>query len=336
MAKSLDRITLIVPTYHRRQFLGRLAHFYSAYPVQLIIADGTEGGPWAGAVNLSSNIQYIHRPGDSIFSRFCLATKKVTTPYAALLGDDEFQLPSGLARSAAILDADASVNTSMGSCIGFNVTKHGIVAGSVYGYQPKEFSHSLPGRIEDFFLHYSPTIAYALWRSEQLATATSLATAHPWGSGNLGEWIQAFCGACQGNHIIHDQLQWLRSDENPPQQAQLARSVGVSQWWADPSFEKERHQLLLLLGRFLEEFLNCKSEYVQALISYAFSATAFSEQHNKKLQLLGLKPAKNYNRNYTHSLAKLLKSSMPLPPSEDEIARVVQSISLLYQQPGSA
>jgi len=328
--ESLDKITLICPTYHRRSFLGRLAYFYSDYPVRIIIADGTEGTPWEGAANLSNNIQYLHRPGESVCDRICQATKKVASPYAALLGDDEFQLPSGLARSAAILDANASVNTAIGSCVGFNITKYGIVGGNVYEYRPKEFSHSLPSRIEEFFLHYSPTIAYAVWRSEQLATAMILAAAHPWGSGNLYEWIQAFCGVCHGNHIIHDQMQWLRSDENPPKQAQLARSVEVSQWWEDPIFEQERQQLVRLLGPYLKEFLNCSSKYAQVLISYAFSVTAFSEQHNKKLQFLGLKPTKNYNRKYTHYLVKLLKSSMPLPPSEDEIARVIKSIRLAY------
>ena len=69
-------------------------------------------------------------------------------------------LPSGLARSADILLRRNDVVSSIGSCVGFNVTSSGVRAGSVYGYTSKEFSSFLPQRIEEYFLHYSPSMAY--------------------------------------------------------------------------------------------------------------------------------------------------------------------------------
>ncbi len=326
---SLRDISLIVPTFQRQPFLRRLAYFYSAYPVSLIIVDGTDGSAWSEASNLSTNIHYIHRPGEPIHDRISLALNKVNTPYAAWLGDDEFQLPSGLIRSAEILNADSTVNTVMGSCMGFNAAEHGIFGGPVYGYRSKKYSNSLSRRIEDFFLHYSPTVAYALWRSDQLVEASALVSARSWGSGNLGEWIQAFCGLCQGNHVIHDHLQWLRSDENPPQQAQLKRSVSVSQWASDARFAQERYELLLLLETFLKTSLGCGSEFAQALISYAINTMVFGENRSRELQLLGLKPVKNYRRDYATPLAQILTKHKH--DQDVEASRVLQAISMVYQ-----
>jgi glycosyltransferase domain-containing protein len=331
--KKLDQITLVIPTYRRRPFLARLAHFYREYPIELIIVDGTEEDPWTEARHSGPNCHYFHLPGESIFRRVNLAMQKVKTPFCAWLGDDEFQLPSGLACSADILINNPSVVTAIGSCVGFNMTKHGVSGGHVYGYSPKTYSNQISRRIEDFFLHYSPTMAYALWRSDQLKEATRLATCMEWGSGNLGEWIQAFCGLCQGNHVIHGQVQWLRSDENPPQQAQLQRSVEICQWWHESRFENERHALIHQLEQFLQAKIPCNNKhFAAALIKMAFEFTLFGDRQNKSLQLLGLKPTKNYNRDYSVHLAKILKAAHPKPPSAGEIARLIQSISIPYKK----
>jgi len=331
--EKLKQITLVIPTYRRRPSLARLAYFYREYPIQLIIVDGTEGHPWAEANQTAPNLRYFHLPGESILKRLNLAMQRVKTPFCAWLGDDEFQLPSGLVHSANILTNNPSVVAAIGSCVGFNMTKHGASGGIVYGYKPKEFSDHLSQRIEDFFLHYSPTMSYALWRSEQLKEATRLATSMEWESSNLVEWIQAFCGLCQGNHVIHGQVQWLRSDENPPQQAQLQRSVEISQWWRESRFEYERHELINQLEHFLQAAVPCGSKhFASALIKTAFEFTLFGESQNANLQLLGLRPSKNYKRNYSQPLTKVLKDSHPKPPSDGEIAKIIQSISIPYEQ----
>lgn len=331
---KLDQITLVIPTYRRHPFLTRLAHFYREYPIQLIIVDGTEENPWAEANQAAPNFRYFHLPGESILKRLNLAMQKAKTPFCAWLGDDEFQLPSGLVHSANILANKPSVVTAIGSCVGFNMTKHGASGGIFYGYKPKEFSDNLSQRIEDFFLHYSPTMSYALWRSEQLKEATRLATSMEWESSNLVEWIQAFCGLCQGNHVIHGQVQWLRSDENPPQQAQLKRSVEICQWWRESRFENERHALINQLEQFLQVTVPCDNKhFISALIKMAFEFTLFGENQNKNLQLLDLKPSKNYNRNYSQPLSKALKAAHPNPPSEGEIAKIIQSVGIPYEQP---
>ena len=327
----LSQITLVIPTYRRQSFLDRIIHFYNDYPIQLIIVDGTEKNPWSGVKQASNNICYFHLPGESIYSRINLAMLKVKTPFCALMGDDEFQLPFGLACSAEILLKNKHVVAAIGSCVGFNVTSHGIGAGNVYGYTEKEFSSCLPQRIEEFFLHYSPTMSYALWRSGQLKQATSLISGMEWACGNLQEWIQAFCGLSQGSHVIHGQVQWLRSDENPPIQHQVNRSLEISQWWRETSFENERYVLIQRLEQFLIDILDCERNFATTLIKMAFEFMIFSDQQSGNLRLLGLKPDKSYKRIYSQSLAEVLKTSCSIPPGDSEINKLIESIYIPYK-----
>ena len=328
--ERLDQITLVVPTYRRRPFLARLAYFYRDFPIHLIIADGTEGEPWAEAKLMGPNMHYFHQPGESFLKRINQATQMVETPFCAWLGDDEFQLPTGLAYSAEILAENKSAATAIGACVGFNVIQNVAVGGNIYNYIPKIFSTNLPKRIEDYFLHYLPTIDYSLWRSQQLKEATLLATYRDWGSGNVAEWVKAFCGLCFGNHIIHGHVQWLRSDENPPQQAQHDRAVGIIQWYTESKFEDERHALTHKLLGFVKSVDPYGNRFALSLIRMAFDFTIFGDIHNKDLQLLNLKPTKNYRRIYSQELSKVLKAGNTNIISELEITKIIQSIMMPY------
>jgi glycosyltransferase domain-containing protein len=326
----LDRITLVVPTYGRQPYLPRLCHFYKNFPIRLVIIDGTPGTAWSSSISHSDNIEYYHKPGESIHTRVLHGLARVGTDFCALMGDDEFQLPTGLLRSIEALDGAPDSCAAIGRCLGFSASAKGVVGGVVYQYQPKIFSHHLPSRIEDFFLHYSPTMAYALWRADALRRAIYLAGMRNWGSGNLNEWIQAFCGLVWGNHVIHGSIQWLRSDENPPQQAQLERSVSVGRWCSDVQFEHERLVLFSSLREFVMETASCDRGYADALIRLAVNITLVSEGCNDELRLLGLKPGKNFQRKFETPLENLFSYSGPDSASNDEIRLVKESIILTY------
>lgn len=326
---ALQDITLVIPTYRRQQCLKRIVSFYEDYPIKLIIADGTEDFAWPGVDKLNKQITYFHFPGASINKRLILAMSNVQTQYSALLGDDEFQLPVGLKYSADILDRNSSISSAIGRCVGFNVTKNGIVGGEIYGYKSKLYPNNLASRIESFFLHYSPTIAYALWRSADLCNAINISCGEEWASGNAVEMIQAFCGLCSGNHQIHEVVQWLRSDENPPQQAQLNRSINIAEWWTSDKFENDRAQLMKLLRPFVCKTINCNSIHAEALIHLAFHFHVFSERQNKNLILCGLKPIKYFNRNYNILLKNILLDSKGF--NESEIDSVLSCIAMTHQ-----
>ena len=326
---ALQDITLLIPTYKRQLYLKRIVSFYENYPIKLIIADGTEDFAWHGVDKLNKQITYLHLPGASINKRLILAMSNVQTQYSALLGDDEFQLPAGLKYSADILNRDSSISSAIGRCVGFNVTKNGIVGGEIYGYKSKLYPNNLAKRIESFFLHYSPTTAYALWKSADLFNAINIACAEEWASGNAFEIIQAFCGICSGNHQIHEVVQWLRSDEIPPQQAQLNRSLNITEWWRSDKFKNDRAKLVKLLRSLVCTTINCNSDQADTLINLAFEFQIFSDYQNKNLISCGLKPKKYYNRSYNILLKNIMLDSKNY--NKSEIDHLINCIAMTHQ-----
>ncbi len=324
----LGNITLMVPTYERPAFIKRLIWFYSRTTIRILIADGSKKQSLSelDCEKMPDSIQYLHQPGVPFRKRLEWLAQNISTPYVAWLGDDEFQLPSGLLASANILHDQLDIATAIGMCAGFKYKKNGIYGGHVYEYTPKIYKHTTASRVEDYFLHYSPTLSYALWRTDLYLEAQKVFLLKEWGSGNLGEFIHAFCGIVSGSHVIHNKLQWLRSDENPPQQADLKRDVGVADWMIKSSYKEERTYLKACLLRYIASICKIDINKANDLIELAFSAYCYGALNNSMLVSLGLKPGKNYNRDYSQSLEDYLRSA-ELMISEREMRLLSIAIS---------
>ena len=151
-----------------------------------------------------------------------------------------------------------------------------------------------------------------------------------WGSGNLGEFIHAFCGITSGNHVIHGRLQWLRSTENPPQQSQLNRSVSISSWYNDEAYMDERAELCDLLKGYVIDSLGASIGLAKDCTELAFRAYTYMESNRQLLGRLGLIPPKNFLRNYRQSLSDFSKSREPNLFSVDELNEISTTILSTY------
>ena len=299
-----DKITLITPSYRRQKYISRLVSFYSSIPLNLIIVDGTEGNPLYETTDVpaSGSIRYFHQPGRPITERIAFANQLIQTPYVAWLGDDEFHVPSGLLKSIKILENDSMVSTAIGLCVGMSVKKGNIYWGDYYKYPPKVYKGSPALRVEDYFAHYSPTMAYSVWRTDNYLRALKISFERNWGSAGLGEFIHAFCGIIEGIHVVHDRLQWLRSTENPPEQAQLNRSISIPNWFNNELFQEERSDIFSSLQSYTSNSLKCRSDQAIDYVYLAFHAYLYRCSNKELLTRLGLTPFKNYHRQYKSSL----------------------------------
>jgi glycosyltransferase domain-containing protein len=101
------RITLVVLTYERQDFIRRQLLYYANHSVHLIFADGS-ANKWAhGNQGVSNDMtwSYIHYPGyDTFRERMYLALEKVATDYVCLLDDQECILWTGLISAIKTLD----------------------------------------------------------------------------------------------------------------------------------------------------------------------------------------------------------------------------------------
>ena len=328
-----EKVTLLTPSYRRQEYISRLVSFYSNIPVNLIIVDGTESGPLFDSIDLRSagSIKYFYQPGRSIFDRLVFATQHLNTPYVAWLGDDEFHVPSGLMKSIKILEQNTKVSSAIGLCAGFRVESGHIYWGNYYNYSPVIFRDRPAQRIENYFAHYSPTMAYSVWRSANYLRASKIMFDRNWGSGNLAEFMYAFCGISDGIHVVHDRLQWLRSTENPPQQEQLYRNISISKWSQDERYLEEHGELFSRLQQYISESLNCSIQQGFDYVKLAFCAYQYHESHSLLLSGLGLAPSKSYDRNYKADLLEFSRSQRAkMTFSTDELSVISGTILSTY------
>ena len=225
------------------------------------------------------------------------------------MGDDEFHVPSGLAKSIKILDDSSLVASAIGLSAGFRVVNRSVYWGSIYSYKPTVFDSSPVDRIERYFMHYSPTMADSVWRSEDYIASSEVVFSSGWSTGNLGEFLHAFVGIVNGHHVIHPNLQWLRSEENPPQSVDLNRTLRVDQWADNSEYVQEHSRLINLLVPRIKAVLHCSDSVAIACFRLALASYKYSQVNIQLLNSLGLTPQKNYSRLYDSSLESYFRSN---------------------------
>ncbi len=77
---GLEKLTIVIPTYGRHDFVRRQIGYWSSSPVTVHIMDGSQD-PIESKIleKLSPNIKYRHS-NDDFFSRMRAATELINTP----------------------------------------------------------------------------------------------------------------------------------------------------------------------------------------------------------------------------------------------------------------
>lgn len=105
---GVHKLTLVLLSYERQNFVRRQLLYYSSRPVHIVIADGS-ATPWQDGVRGSSGDmtwEYLHVPGYYTYrDRLALALERVETEYVCLVEDQECILWTGLQAAVRTLDA---------------------------------------------------------------------------------------------------------------------------------------------------------------------------------------------------------------------------------------
>ena len=115
------KLTVIIPTYNRAQFLERLLGFAceARFPFPIQVADSSneenrkQNEALIGIDYAALNIGYSHFDC-GLMEKLFRSVESVTTPYCCFWADDDFQLPEGLLSCLRYLDQ----HEDYGSCMG--------------------------------------------------------------------------------------------------------------------------------------------------------------------------------------------------------------------------
>jgi glycosyltransferase domain-containing protein len=243
---GLSRLTVVIPTISRPEFVKRQVTFWSQFDAQVRILDGA-----ATAIDLSQfgqipgNVQYFHEP-QKFNERLSNAWKHVNTEFACLLPDDEFFLPSGLIASLEHLDKNPTVTGCVGKVLMFFVDQGRFLTHQDYEYW-KDFatdSRTAESRVQEVMppnkVH---KVQFAVLRSPIWKEIFTSSYGDFYSTGYLYERMLNLHSAVLGRTVVLDELMWMRSMENPPlTNAAVPRDNGGMLGWADDP--KNRDEIL--------------------------------------------------------------------------------------------
>lgn len=124
------RLTCLVPTHNRPQFLRRLMRFFVQVQPQftLRIIDSSETGTAAEnrsiveGASRQIRVEYQHIPRP-FYEKLALGLGDVTTPYVAMCADDDCLFPETVTRSVEFLEEQPTYASAMGHKAQINTTK---------------------------------------------------------------------------------------------------------------------------------------------------------------------------------------------------------------------
>ncbi|SVB32447.1 uncharacterized protein METZ01_LOCUS185301, partial [marine metagenome] len=138
--RGLDRLTVVVPSFGRPEFVLRQFVYWSGTAARLLILDGSPDPIPESVqeeVDARTELDYIHRSAPSwlgLTERLHEARDLIRTEYTVFGCEDEFFLLRGLAEAIGVLDDNPSIVACMGQSLSFVPSSDGRHLGFGPGY----------------------------------------------------------------------------------------------------------------------------------------------------------------------------------------------------------
>lgn len=252
---GLSQLTIVIPTYQRPDFVLRQFAYWAGSDVHVVILDGSST-PLTIPENLrSENVLYVHT-ATSFRERLASVGHYVSTPYCAMLSDDEFFTFSGLRSAIARLESDPTVLGCVGRCLYFFVDQGRFLLKDAYR-EWKSFSDAAKTpqqRLdEDLPPHKTHMAHYSIMRSEAWVRILENSYRRQFSSAYVYERLVNLQRAMLGRTVILEDLLWFRSMENRNIATAVSNSPGFLAWALDPIFSEEVAEYRAVARRLLME-----------------------------------------------------------------------------------
>lgn len=305
-----NNISIIIPTYERPAYLKRALEYWSIYPIDLIVVDGSsQPTVEKDLIDSYKNVQYFNLP-ISVEKRLMFATERLRTPYAAIISDDEFLSYSALLAAANILDSESEVSAVLGSTIGFSLYQNRLIAQLHYeSAHQLDISAKIPKkRLEQRLNVLSNSIFYPLVRTEVLQLAGKFLGEHQYTCPYIAEYQMEAILCAAGAVKVMPRLMWLRSFEgNMVSTENHDRTIFLCPWSKDPRNVDELNELIASASKFLSLASSASPsitglEFV-AMYSENDQQSLALQENNRKISMM-----RKYYAKLPSSFRKLVRS----------------------------
>lgn len=191
-------LTLLLMTHERPKRLRRTLDYYSGKGLNIIIMDSSRR-PFHP--KKSDKVRYIHCPGKPYMKKASSALVFVQTKYAALIPDDDFQVPSGLRACVHFLDKHHDYSSCQGHYISFlkKANRVHFRPSYLYSIGKDVDATSASDRLEQQFNPYMHQY-YSVHRTDNLRTVFDFP--HFTTNLNTVEMLIATIGCIEGKHRV--------------------------------------------------------------------------------------------------------------------------------------
>lgn len=276
---NMCRLTLVIPTYERQDFVLRLMNFWADKGPNLIVLDGSSRPIEPAKLDtFGSQVQYLHRPV-GLYQRLLEALDLVQTEFVALAGDDEFYLPSAVNECIKELDYDGGLIACCGLAVGYglkNANVYGIKKyGRLMGYSIQ--SKSAKDRIKHHMSNYLPSLVYSISRTKPWKISWRNILTKEFAFYASGEIQFEICMAYAGRSKVLKHLMWIRAHNiNKPIRGtdpSLDSKKRVVHWWKNKENKDQHIEFVAIMSAAFKELLPCednnrKSHVVAGLEEY--------------------------------------------------------------------
>lgn len=249
--KTLALLTVVIPCYGRQDFLLRQCAYWQGSGARVVIVDGSPEPLGEGIQKIVSaleDITYLYANA-SMMDRLQLASRQIQTPYAILLGDDEFLLFTGLCSAINLLEQNPALVACIAQSLAFYPSPDG--TGCTYGTGYPHWKYSVQQddvreRLNVSMSDYTAATCYAVLRTP--VWRKSWGQLQNWSSPYVGEMQQGLTTYIWGKLATVDEVYWMRSNENRPVTSKdFNRGLSFQEWWASPKFKLEQGKFVALL-----------------------------------------------------------------------------------------
>ena len=286
----LNLLTLVCPTYKRESYLKRSVEFWARQPFEIIYMDGS---PEASDIDFSgfANVGYFHNP-NLWMERLETAAGLISTPYACMVGDDEYFVPSALQDCSDFLQVHPSHASCMGRALGFDRMSDQLVFNTAYPRLKglKLTDDSPMQRLAIHWAQYVPAHCYSVTRTPVWKRAVNLSFVRQYNAFAIAEiqWESVICAA--GKSEVLPILYLLRSYESPPTRntgdPSLDPSKTFAGWWRNPATSSEKQDFLESLAEACSSDVDCK----ELEIVFDVYVASYSREPGSRAWLRSIKP----------------------------------------------
>lgn len=215
---SLEQLTLVILSYKRPTYLARSLRYWSNRGPKIVAFDGSPNPINPSALEgLGGNVSYHHTPV-SYRARLEMVQSELKNPYVAVLADDDFYLPSGLAASIEFLEKHAAYAACIGRPVGFGYESMSGVFGvtSVYGDMLNDYcivSESPGLRMREHMGRYMPSTVDAVLRATNWNKTVEACIKKEFPVAGIVELQMELATAYHGKSAVLPILSWLKSTE---------------------------------------------------------------------------------------------------------------------------